>query len=432
MHEQSDSKAYVKIHPRYIVTYQKHEGKTEGEKALRDMIQSNTETVLESYKTNFSDNRSFGIISDNARKRMKNGVNYMLYVTRRKQKKSRYTKTQNSEYKITFATLTLPAKQNHTDNEIKKHCLNHLFTLLRQKYHIQSYIWKAEAQENKNIHFHIVLDRYIPYLRLRQMWNEILNKGKVKGVAEPFDYVDRYQNSQKEFFKDGFKIRSEMLFRYNKKTQKKEAHWTAYKQQKAYNEQMILPEEKRWTNPNSTDIHALKKIRSINAYLSQYMAKNEDELFLAQVEEMRIRLRAITARKKELAHEIETCSTFGMESTVFDSEMDGLQREEQEIEARLSEFRFIEGKIWYLSQELSALIKGAKSEMSYAMINEMPRLFEYLYAKGLKENREMFKESDFFTILFIDPKELEQLQALHLLNLFSSHVDRIIETKIDC
>ena len=35
-------------------------------------------------------------------------------------------------YKIGFVTLTLPSEQRHTDNEIKKYCLNQLLIELRK------------------------------------------------------------------------------------------------------------------------------------------------------------------------------------------------------------------------------------------------------------------------------------------------------------
>ena len=117
---------------------------------------------------------------------------------------------------LTFVTLTLPSSQMHGDNTIKRKCLIPFIETLRRKHDVWNYFWRAEAQENNNIHFHILIDSYIPWKILRDEWNECINK---------LDYVDRFE--------------------------------------KAHNHQ----------NPNSTDIHGIKLIRNIEAYVMKYVTK---------------------------------------------------------------------------------------------------------------------------------------------------------------
>src|SRR5690625_1883113 len=64
----------------------------------------------------------------------------------------------------------------HTDKEIKELALNQLLVELRKHYDMQNYIWKAELQANKNIHFHIVTDAFVQFHALQLRWNRILSK----------------------------------------------------------------------------------------------------------------------------------------------------------------------------------------------------------------------------------------------------------------
>lgn len=84
----------------------------------------------------------------------------------------------------TFATLTLPAKQAHSDNELKRQALNHLIILLQRRYKVVNYFWRAEPQGNGNLHFHLILDRYIPNASLQRHWN---------GCLSPLGYIERFR-----------------------------------------------------------------------------------------------------------------------------------------------------------------------------------------------------------------------------------------------
>lgn len=68
------------------------------------------------------------------------------------------------ERKLVFLTITLPTKQVHTDNEIKRKCLNSYMITLLRKCDIRVWLWVAELQKNGNIHFHILVDNFIPFV----------------------------------------------------------------------------------------------------------------------------------------------------------------------------------------------------------------------------------------------------------------------------
>ena len=73
---------------------------------------------------------------------------------------------------VTFLTVTLPAKQVHTDIEIKSICLDNFMNKLRYHNGKLDYVWKAEAQENGNIHFHFLIDRFLNMNITDKLWHD--------------------------------------------------------------------------------------------------------------------------------------------------------------------------------------------------------------------------------------------------------------------
>ncbi len=85
--------------------------------------------------------------------------------------------------RLTFVTLTLSQKQEHSDNEIKRKMLNRFLITCQRKHNVKYYFWRAEKQKNGNIHFHIVLDAFIDKRVIQDMWNNI---------QMDFNYLDYY------------------------------------------------------------------------------------------------------------------------------------------------------------------------------------------------------------------------------------------------
>ena len=80
-------------------------------------------------------------------------------------------KGKQAERSLVFVTLTLPATQVHTDKEVKSKVLRTFMRSMIYEFETKHYIWKAEKQENGNIHFHLVFDKYIDKKRLGEKWN---------------------------------------------------------------------------------------------------------------------------------------------------------------------------------------------------------------------------------------------------------------------
>jgi hypothetical protein len=121
--------------------------------------------------------------------------------------------------KLSFITLTLSYNQSHTDQEIKRHCLNSFLTSLRHEHTGINYFWKAEKQRNGNIHFHLIVDQYVNKYWLQNKWNKAQNN---------LLYIDQYTQASGK------------------------------------------------TNPPSTDIRLIHNAAMLNSYLVNYVLKEED------------------------------------------------------------------------------------------------------------------------------------------------------------
>lgn len=192
-----------------------------------------------------------GKVSDIARRKMSKALDYLLLMSNDKKVQSRHT-GRHIQFKIAFITLTLPSKQMHPDSEIKSKCLNQFLLEIKKHYQVLNYIWRAEKQKNGNLHFHIIVDKFIPWSELRDRWNRICNK---------LGYVDRYREELKKFHSNGFQVRKDLLNKWSYKDQVK-----AYEKGKAND----------WNSPNSTDVHSVRKIINIKAYIAKYLTKNNE------------------------------------------------------------------------------------------------------------------------------------------------------------
>lgn len=263
-----------------------------------------------------SDRKSHGMVSKHAKRKMTKAIDYLVNTTHtRKQYEPRLNKT--IVFKATFLTLTLPSSQVHDDKTIINKCLD---PFLREiiKYHVvKKYVWRAEKQKNGNIHFHILTDSFIPYYEIRDRWNRIVNR---------LGYVNRYQE------KNGRK------------------------------------------QPNSTDIHSLRKIKNLKSYMIKYMTKDEK------------------------------CKTNN----------DGIKAQEKH-EGNLPHDDTAQqtGRIWGCSHNLSK-IQGYRTEID----NETAEQIEKL----LKSDKAKTYSGDYFTVINIRFQDLAAAGAEHLFYYFADYL----------
>jgi hypothetical protein len=196
----------------------------------------------------FKDNSHHGVISKNALRKITRAVNYLCYLVP-KRRQFTTADARSGSYFLNFITLTLSSKQIHSDNEIKRTILEPFLNECRKRWHVTNYIWRAERQENGNVHFHIISDRFIWWNDLRNSWNYF---------QERLGYVSRYRLAMREFHSQGFRLREDLQDR-----------WPVSKQINAWREGIRTD----WNSPNSTDVHSLKTISNVRSYLAKYITK---------------------------------------------------------------------------------------------------------------------------------------------------------------
>lgn len=164
------------------------------------------------------DNHVKGKFSQGSKKRFSELIVNWISVIDSKEFIAGYTRARYYKY-LVFVTLTLSAKQMHSDKEIRRNMLGSFLKSIKVKHNVSTYLYCSEAQKNGNIHFHIVLNRKIHHTQIRNIWNSIQ---ATHGYIDLFEKVHGHRN------------------------------------------------------PNSTDIHAFRKIKSVAAYLIKYFTKTEN------------------------------------------------------------------------------------------------------------------------------------------------------------
>jgi hypothetical protein len=253
----------VKVHPTKIITYNEyHYAKFKKPRRLSEngktsliQVEKDGKIELQRVNSNFINSKrsSNGNLSYQSKKKLLLAIDYMLFLNAKGQK-GKYFSGSDFGRNIGFVTLTLPSKQQHTDLVIKNQCLNQFLIELAKYHGVKSYIWKAEYQKNGNIHFHLLINRFIFYYHLQARWNRIIEK---------LGYVSMYREEQKKFHANGFQLRTELL---NK--------WSEESQLKAY----LKGKKENWSKPNSTDVHAIHNVVNLKAYFAKYFSKTTEKV----------------------------------------------------------------------------------------------------------------------------------------------------------
>jgi hypothetical protein len=154
-----------------------------------EMFPGRTAAQIENEK-NLRNIKYNGYMSPKTRCKVRKYLSTWIESVKATKKNKKLWKKSEKPY-LTFATTTLSAKQAHTDNEIKRRILTPFITELKREFHVEHYFWRAESQENGNIHFHILCDKYIDKEELQALWNR---KQNVLGYVDKFQ--EKYHHEQ--------------------------------------------------------------------------------------------------------------------------------------------------------------------------------------------------------------------------------------------
>jgi hypothetical protein len=121
-------------------------------------------------------------------------------------------------FKLSLITLTVSSVSLVPHKEAYKKLLSPFLEWLRYTVGCRHYVWKAELQERGQIHYHLMIPKFIDYRVLREKWNRLQSD-------------------------------SGYLREYVSKTKK--------------------------VNPNSTDVKAIGNEKNVSKYLIKYLSKGE-------------------------------------------------------------------------------------------------------------------------------------------------------------
>ena len=206
---------------------------------------------------NLEKNTTGGLISFKAGKRLNKAVSWFVAANTKPMvtKGGRVIDYVN----IQFITLTLSGTQKHDDNWIKANMLNPFIDVIKKEHDVINYIWRAEAQANGNIHFHLVVDKFIYWKKIKSVWNRL---------QATHGYIDEYQSkfAGMHFMQYWDTMSKYYIGKYGKLAQHKAAE--------VFNEQRATG----WSEPNSTDIHKAYKAKNVAGYISKYISKTSKGL----------------------------------------------------------------------------------------------------------------------------------------------------------
>lgn len=165
---------------------------------------------------NLKDNSHKGSLSKKAMSKLRNAINWLVVSSKVKRVYSKRDK-KNFFFKVNFVTLTVPPQSGGLVSEKLFKKALHAWLIYANKYfYLKNYVWKIEAHEDGRLHVHLCTDTFIHVRKLRQSWNRTLDNNGLLDL---------------HFQKFGNK------------------------------------------DPNSTDIHATRKVDDLAAYMCEYMVK---------------------------------------------------------------------------------------------------------------------------------------------------------------
>lgn len=159
-----------------------------------------------------------GKVTDGAAKRLKKAVSLLVQTSPRKRIFNPVT-GRHQAFRLNFVTLTTADSLGEIGQEVTKKCLAPFLRWGRNA-GAKSYVWKAELQERGAIHYHVATNTFLHWKDIRDTWNKYQRKA---------GYLAKYAA--------------------------RNGHYHA----------------------NSTDVHAMRKVKDIERYLTKYMMKQDGE-----------------------------------------------------------------------------------------------------------------------------------------------------------
>lgn len=307
-------------------------------------------------------NNHHKILSIQATRKLEKCIKYLIYLAHEKKVYNSKSKSTFS-YKVGFITLTLASQQIHTDKVITEQLLHQFLIEAKQKWKVSRYVWKAEYQRNGNIHYHILVDRYIPFQELRNCWNRI---------QEKLGYVSRAKHKNSNY------------------------------------------------SYNSTDIHSLYNVKDVTSYITKYMSKtNKNRVATAKRCESNIcryNYEELAALTNQSLFKVQSYDDG--DSYFYKMNLKEQRKHLKSVSQGAKEFltnnvnRF---RIWGCSQDLSRN-KGCADCIENGYYEEIEKL--------RKDKNVKVYDADYYTVIYFKNQFLSQSSYPNLFNAFQNYLSK--------
>lgn len=216
---------------------------------------------ISAFHQNFETNEYKGRVSRHTAAKIRRAIQWLVFLAPLKDVTCPETK-KVYRYRAGLATVSLPSGTDHvTPQFFRKVLLPALLSACRYKFNLTNFVWKIERQKNGRLHAHITIDKFLPHAWLNKTWNEVLKR---HGLLE--------------FYHDFFSNMNKQAYINHRLSNDHKAHKQRFPSHLAYIKSLIKAYEKgqssNWYRPNTTDIHSVKKVKNLAAYMVKYLSKD--------------------------------------------------------------------------------------------------------------------------------------------------------------
>jgi hypothetical protein len=159
---------FAKVHPHYTLTY--------------------TTPVTQPDRSNYKPPKKHnhtGAMSFKQQCRIKQAVELLREASNLQTVYDEATK-QRISFRLNFITVTLSGPQRHPDKYIMEQMFRPLLRWLNEVQGCKNYVWKAECQDNGNLHLHVTANKFVPWEKLRNKWNQLqYDQGYISATQNP-------------------------------------------------------------------------------------------------------------------------------------------------------------------------------------------------------------------------------------------------------
>lgn len=237
------------INPSYIT------GRFDTTQKTRSKLQFNARV------SNFKANYHRGKVSKQSARKIRMAVQWLVLMADKKKVWDKHS-CKMIDYRAGLATVSLPTGcTNVSERFFRDTLLVSILSAMNYRWGLKNYVWKIERQKNGTLHAHITLDKFIDHKWLLSKWCSTLDK---HGLLE--EYRSRFQQMSVKDYVNYRQSRDQHNYK------------TRFKSHIQYTKSLIAAyqkgEKSNWSLPNCTDIHAVKNVRHLAAYMVKYMSKD--------------------------------------------------------------------------------------------------------------------------------------------------------------